>query len=156
VEDLYLDDFAAGDSFPSAAATVTESQIISFALDFDPQPFHMDAEAAAKSSFGGLVASGFHTLALTFRLFFQTGALAACNIAGPGLDEVRWLRPVRPGDTLHTVAEVTEVRRSRSKPDRGSVRMIHRTYNQRGEEVMTVTVAHIVRRRPAAGAAQTG
>ena len=145
---MYFEDFAAGDEHTSPGATVTEAQIIEFALTFDPQPFHLDATAAAKSQFGGLIASGFHTLALTFRLFYQTGLLVDGSIGSPGLDELRWLRPVRPGDTLHVVGKVLETRRSTSKPDRGIVKIAYTTVNQHGEAVMTLIGNQLMRIRP--------
>ncbi len=146
---LYFEDFAPGREFLTDGATVTESQILDFALAFDPQPFHMDAEAARQSIFGGLIASGFHTMALTFRLFAQTRALAASSLGSPGIDEVRWLRPVRPGDTLRATVQVVERRPSSSKPDRGIVRLQWSTLNQRGEPVLTMTSMQLVKRRPA-------
>jgi acyl dehydratase len=97
MDDLYFEDFTPGREFRTEGVTVTESQILDFALAFDPQPFHLDAEAAKGTIFGGLIASGFHTMALTFRLFAQTRALVACSLGSPGVDELRWLRPVRPG-----------------------------------------------------------
>jgi acyl dehydratase len=150
--DLYFEDFKVGDKFTTPGITVTESQIIDFAMHWDPQPFHMDAEASQRHNVGGLIASGFHTLCLSFRLFQQIGVLARCNLASPGFDSLRWLKPVRPGDTLHVVAEVTEARPSRSKPDRGAVRMLHSTFDQTGETVMTVDCTHILKRREASPA----
>jgi acyl dehydratase len=144
---MYFDDFAPGDELASPGATITEAQIIDFALTFDPQPFHLDASAAAASPFGGLIASGFHTLAITFRLFWQTGALNEGSIGSPGIDEVRWLRPVRPGDTLRVVGKVLETRRSTSKPDRGIVRVQYTTSNQHGETVLTLIGNQLMRTR---------
>jgi acyl dehydratase len=145
---LYFDDFTPGREFRTDGATITEAQILDFALAFDPQPFHLDVEAAKQSIFGGLIASGFHTMALTFRLFAQTRALAACSLGSPGVDELRWLRPVRPGDTLRAVVRVAEQRPSTSKPDRGIVRLQWTTLNQAGEPVLTMTSMQLVRRRP--------
>ena len=146
---LYFEDFTPGREFRTDGATITEAQILDFALAFDPQPFHLDVEAAKQSIFGGLIASGFHTMALTFRLFAQTRALAACSLGSPGVDELRWLRPVRPGDTLRVVVRVAEQRPSTSKPDRGIVRLQWTTLNQAGEPVLTMTSMQLVRRRPA-------
>jgi acyl dehydratase len=145
---MYLEDFKPGDELASPGATITEAQIIDFALTFDPQPFHVDVTAAAAGPFGGLIASGFHTLALSFRLFWQTGALNEGSIGSPGIDEVRWLRPVRPGDTLRVVVKVLETRPSRSKPDRGVVKVQYTTSNQHGETVLTVIGNQLVRTRP--------
>src|SRR4029450_9699901 len=149
-EGLYFEDFTPGREFRTDGATITEAQILDFALAFDPQPFHLDAEAAKQSIFGGLIASGFHTMALTFRLFAQTRALAACSLGSPGVDELRWLRPVRPGDTLRAVVRVAEQRPSSSKPDRGIARLQWTTLNQAGEPVLTMTSMQLVRRRPGA------
>lgn len=150
--DLYFEDFTVGREFRTDGVTVTEGQIIEFALTFDPQPFHLDVEAAKQSIYGGLIASGFQTIALTFRLFAQTRALAVGSLGSPGVDEIRWLRPVRPGDTLRATVQVVEQRPSSSKPDRGLVRMHWITINQRGEPVLTMTSMQLVRRRaPAAG-----
>ena len=146
--DLYLEDFKPGVRFESPGITLTEGEIIHFGLRYDPQPFHLDAEAAKESPYGGLIASGFHTLGLSFRLFLQTGAFQACSLGAFGIDEVRWLLPVRPGDTLRVVSEVLEARASSSKPDRGIVRLKHSTLNQRGETVQTMVGIHILRRRP--------
>ena len=145
---MYFDDFKAGDELASTGATITEAQIIDFALKFDPQPFHVDVTAASAGPFGGLIASGFHTLALSFRLFWQTGALNDGSIGSPGIDEVRWLRPVRPGDTLRVRAKVVETRPSRSKPDRGVVRLEYTTSNQKDEVVMTLIGNQLMRTRP--------
>jgi acyl dehydratase len=147
--DLYFEDFAPGDEFHTPGVTLTEAEIIDFALRFDPQPFHLDAEAARATIFGGLIASGFHTAALTFRLFLQTNALAAASLGSPGIDELRWLRPVRPGDTIRAVVQVVEARPSTSKPDRGVVTVKYTTVNQRGEPVLTMLSRQLVRRRPA-------
>lgn len=145
--DVYFEDFTPGREFRTEGVTVTEAQIIDFALAFDPQPFHLDSPAAKESIYGGLIASGFQTIALTFRLFVQTRALAACSLGSPGVDEVRWLRPVRPGDTLRASVQVLDQRASASKPDRGIVRLSWTTLNQRGEPVLTMTSLQLVRRR---------
>ncbi len=149
--ELYFEDFTPGREFHTEGVTVTEGQIIDFALHFDPQPFHLSVEDAKGTIFGGLIASGFQTMALTFRLFVQTRALAACSLGSPGVDELRWLRPVRPGDTLRATVQVLEQRPSTSKPDRGIVRLHWSTLNQRGEPVLTMTSMQLVRRRPTPG-----
>lgn len=144
----WLDDFSEGERFVSGGITLTEAEIIDFALRYDPQPFHLDQEAAARSPYGGLIASGFQTLSLCFRLFIQSGLLADSSIGSPGIDELRWLAPVRPHDTLRSVVEVLEVRRSGSKPDRGIARMRYLAINQRGETVLTFIVNHLLLRKP--------
>ena len=145
--DYYFDDFAVGDRFKTRGVTFTESQIIDFALRYDPQSFHIDVNAAAESLYGGIIASGFHTLAQSFRQFLDEGVLKACSLGSPGFDELRWLAPVRPGDTLHMEAEVKESRPSSSKPDRGILRMHYRSINQHGDAVMTFTAMHLLKRR---------
>ena len=144
MSDWYFEDFQPGTRIESKGYTLTESDIIDFALRYDPQPFHIDAEAAAESPFGGLISSGFQTLAISFRIFYQTGVLSECSRGSPGIDELRWLLPVRPGDTLHVIAEVEEARASKSNPARGIVRIAYETQNQRNEAVMTFTSIHIL------------
>ena len=145
----YLDDLKPGDRFVSGGLTLTEAEIIDFAFRYDPQPFHLDANAAAESPYGGLIASGFQSIAVCFRLFIQSGLLAESSMGSPGIDELRWLLPVRPGDTLHGRVEVLEVRPSRSKPDRGIARFKYQAVNQRGETVLSFIVNHLLRCRPA-------
>jgi acyl dehydratase len=146
--DRYFDDFEVGERFRTGGATMTESDMIHYALAYDPQPFHIDTEAAAQSSYGGLIASGQHTLGVGWRMFLQEGLFKACSMGSPGMDELRWTAPVRPGDTIHTEAEVLEKRPSASKPDRGLLRMGYKMLNQRGETVLTMSVLHILRKRP--------
>ncbi len=143
----YFDDFRVGERFVSGSATLTESDIVGFAQEFDPQPFHVDTKAAEESPYGGLIASGFQTLSLGFRLFIDTGTIAACSMGSPGMEQVRWLLPVRPGDTLRTEARVAEVRPSGSKPDRGVLLMDYEMKNQRGEAVLTARAIHLLRRK---------
>src|ERR1700730_13444880 len=116
---LYLEDLAVGQTFRSATVTVDPVRLHSFAAEFDPQPFHTDETAAAASFFGGLVASGWHTAALTMRLLVQSELRVVGGLIGAGIEEVRWPRPVRPGDTLHVVLEVLEVRLLKSRPQNG-------------------------------------
>jgi len=145
---LYFDDFKVGDRFESPGITVTDGQIIDFAMQFDPQVFHLDVEAAKETIYGGLIASGIHTIALTFRLFLMTGAIHPGNSLGsPGFDELRWHLPVRPGDTLRAVGEVLELRPSRSQSDRGIVRLRYSAFNQKNDLVFSVIGNQIVRRR---------
>ena len=148
METLYFEDFRPGDSFESPGITLTEAAIIDFAMRFDPQPFHMDNEAAKESIYGRLVASGIHTLAITFRSLLLKGVLTG-NLGSPGFDELRWLRPVYPGDTLRAAAEVIEVRPSSTRPDRGTVRFQCTTLNQRNEPVQTIICNQLLKRRPA-------
>lgn len=141
-----FEDFRPGDVIETEGITVTESQIIDFAHRFDPQPFHIDAVAAADGPFAGLIASGFHTLALSFRLLRDTGVITGTSVGGSGGDELRWLRPVRPGDTLRVRVEVLECTPSR-RGGRGTVRMLYNTLNQHGETVMTVILNHLIAAR---------
>lgn len=143
----YFEDFKVGERFRSGGVTLTESEIIGFALAYDPQPFHIDVEAAARSPFGGLIASGLQTFALGWRMFLHEGLFKACSMGSPGIDELRWTSPVRPGDTIYTQAEVMEVTPSSSKPDRGSLRMAYQIVNQRAETVLTMKIVHILKRR---------
>jgi acyl dehydratase len=145
--DLYFDDFKVGDQFHSRGVTVTEAQIVEFGLLYDPQPLHIDIEAAKESIYGGLIASGFQTLALSFRMLYQIGFLTAASLGGPGLDELRWLKPVRPGDTLRVRGEVKEAKASKSKPDRGVIRMAVTAVNQRDEPVLTATFIMFAKKR---------
>jgi acyl dehydratase len=148
MSDLYFEDFSVGDRFVSPGVTVTEGMILDFAMTYDPQPFHIDVEAAKASHFGGLIASGFQTMALGFRMFIQLGTFRACGMGSPGLDELRWPRPVRPGDTIHSELEILETRPSKSKPDRGMMITRMTILNQDGEEVMTFKGMQLTRRRP--------
>ncbi len=145
----YFEDFPQGRVFETPGVTLSEAAIIDFAHRYDPQPFHVDVEAANRSPlFRGLVASGFHTLCLSFRLFTQLNLLGN-NLGGPGLDQVRWHTPVRPGDTIHCRVTVTEARPSRSKPDRGIITWGFETLNQRGEIVMSALSMSFLKRREA-------
>ena len=146
---LYFEDFAPGDRFESAPLPISEALIVEFGRFYDAQVFHTDPEAAKATVYGGLIASGLQTIALTFKLFLETGAIAASSLGSPGLDEVRWKRPVRPGDTLHVLAEVIEARPSTSKPDRGIIRVRYTTVNQQNETVMTLIGNQLIARRPA-------
>lgn len=142
----WFEDFQIGDVIETEGATLTDSMIMDFAQRFDPQPFHIDVVAAAAGPFQGLIASGFHTLSLTFRLLRDTGIITGTGLGGSGMDELRWLMPVRPGDTIRVRVEVVETKASR-RGDRGTVRLSYATLNQRGETVMTCVMSHIVATR---------
>jgi acyl dehydratase len=146
--DRFLDDFSVGETFSTGGITFTESNIIDFAMSFDPQAFHLDVQAASESVYEGLIASGFHTISVCFRLFIQTGTLAQCSMGSPGIDDLKWLAPVRPGDTLRTEVEVIEVRPSSRRPDRGVLRLQYAAINQNDETVSTFIVNHLAKRRP--------
>ena len=144
---LYLDDLKQGQRFDTASVTVTESDIVAFARQFDPQYYHVDPEAAKASAFGGLIASGFHTLSLSMRLFFDLKLWPEAVIASPGMENVKWLKPMRPGDTIRAAAEVVDVKVSTTKPDRGVVIMDHPCWNQNDELILNLRCAHMLRRR---------
>ncbi len=147
-KDIYFEDFTVGRKFESPGATLTESQILDFAWSWDPQPFHIDVPHSDEGPYGGLISSGFHTMCVAFRLIHATGYLASCSMGSPGIDELRWKRPVRPGDTLRVVAEVTSQKPSSSKPDRGTALIYYSVLNQNDEEVMSYTCIHILQKRP--------
>jgi len=147
VASLFFEDFEVGQEFLSRGATLTESQIIDFALVYDPQPIHVDVPGAEQGPFGGLIASGFQTMALTFRLFWDTGTMSECGMGAPGIENLKWLSPVRPGDTLRTRVEVMAVRESSSKKDRGTVTLNYSGINQDDAVVINFTVAQIMRKR---------
>lgn len=144
---LYLEDLEVGRRFTSAGATLDAAQIKEFAGRFDPQPFHLDEQAAEASFFAGLAASGWHTAALTMRLIVESVPLAG-GVIGGGV-EVTWPQPTRPGDVLTVTSEVAEVTPSRSRPDRGMIRLKSETRNQRGEVVQAMTAKLVVPRRGA-------
>lgn len=143
----YFDDFEIGETFHSGTVTLTEPALLDFARVYDPQPFHLDRQAAAEGPFGELVASGFQTLVLAFRVFYDANVINACSLGSPGMDELRWVKPVRPDDTLSVAAEVLDKRPSKSKPDRGILRMAYTVTNQDDEPVMTFTTIHMMKRR---------
>ncbi len=146
--DRYFEDFKKGERFISGGMTLTEAGIIEFARQWDPQPFHIDAEFARKWQYGGLIASGLHTMCVTLKLWLELGVLKACSLGSPGLGETQFPRPVRPGDTLRVVTDIVELRPSQSKPDRGICRLRQVTINQRCEHVMEQETTVFLKRRP--------
>ena len=146
----YFEDWTEGEVVETRGATVTESQIIDFAMLYDPQPMHIDKSFAEAGQFEGLIASGFQTVAISFRLFYDLGYLTHSNIIGIGLDEVRWTAPVRPGDTLHCRVEVLGLKESRSKPDRGTMMFKLTTVNQHGTEVLNFRSTCMLKKKAAA------
>jgi acyl dehydratase len=145
-EPLYLDDIRVGDRFTSGEHALDEAQIKAFATQFDPQPFHLDHDAAQATIFGGLAASGWHTASVTMKLMVTSGMHIAGGIVGAG-GELQWPRPTRPGDVLHVEIEVLEVRPSASRPDRGMATVRSETKNQRGEVVQVLTSKMVIPRR---------
>lgn len=145
-ENLFLDDFTVGQRFVSGEHLVDEAQIKAFAVQFDPQPFHLDGEAAKQTLFRGLAASGWHTAAITMRLMVQGGMPVEGGLIGAGGD-ISWPRPTRPGDVLHVESEVLEVTPSRSKPQQGMMTVRSETRNQQGDIVQVLVVKMVVPRR---------
>ena len=144
----YFEDYVPGVSYECGSVSFDQASIVTFAKEFDPQPFHVDPAAAAAGPFGGLVASGWQTAALVMRLLVDRYLSAAASLGSPGLDEIRWPNPVRPGDTLRVRATVTEARRSLSKPDRGIVKTLIEAVNQDGQPVLRATAINFMRVRP--------
>lgn len=144
----YFEDFEVGMTSEFGPRAITEAEIIDFAAQWDPQPFHLDGEAARASMYGGLIASGWHTGAMMMQLLTAHFVPRPGNLASPGLDELRWLRPVRPGDSLRVRLTVLEVRPSRSKPDRGLVRSRAEILDAEGSVVMTLVALNMMLRRP--------
>ncbi len=143
----YWEDFAIGQRYALGSKTVTEAEIIAFGREFDPQPMHVDPEAAERSLFGGLIASGLHTSSIFMRLFVDGLVRGSASSAGLRLD-IELKGPVRPGDTLHATATVTEVRASRNRPDQGLLTMLFELHNQRDEPVWHATGLSLMGRRP--------
>jgi len=146
----YFEDYTPGLVLEFGAVRVEQDEVIEFAQRFDPQPFHVDVARAAEGPFGGLIASGWHTGSLMMRLLVEHYLSPIASLGSPGIDEVRWLAPVRPGDTLSVRVTILEARRSQSKPDRGLVRAQMETLNQRGEVVMSMKALNFTLCRGAA------
>jgi acyl dehydratase len=148
--DRYFEDYVAGSEYEFGSVTVTEDEIIDFARRFDPQYFHIDPRAAKDGPFGGLIASGLHTMALMMRLYADHFLPTVASLGSPGIDEVRWPIPVRPDDTLRLRIEIIETRGSKSDPSRGIVRSHVELVNQDDDTAMTLTVVNFFRTRAAA------
>lgn len=143
---MFFDDLHEGFTFRTGARTLPRDEILDFARRWDPQPFHVDEDAAAGSIYGGLIASGYHTLLTAFVLTLEAEVWTEASMGSPGMDELRWLKPVRPGDTLHVRGQVRALTPSASKPDRGIARIFYEVL--RGDEaVMHWTTIHLLRRR---------
>jgi len=149
---FYFEDFSVGRVFELGQCAVSEEEIVAFATGYDPQPFHTDRVAAADSMFGGLIASGVHTMALYMRLFVEGVLGDSASQGSPGIDEMRWPAPVRPGDTLRARYTVASARKSRSRPEWGIVTGLASAENQEGVTVMTMSVINLFTRRYAAEA----
>lgn len=146
----YFEDFAPGLVEEFGSAAVDEAEIVEFARRYDPQRFHVDPDwAAAHGPFGSLIASGWHTAAIMMRLLVDYYLSATSSLGSPGIDELRWVQPVRPGDTLRVRVSILNAKRSRSKPDRGLVRSRVEVLNQDGDVVMSLTAMNLMRCRDA-------
>jgi acyl dehydratase len=145
--EFYFEDYVPGIVREFGSITVSESEIVDFGKRYDPQDFHVDPVAAANGPFGGLIASGWHTCALMMRMFADNYLSKVSSLGSPGIDELRWLKPVRPGDTLRVRASVLETKRSRSKPDRGIVHTLTEVLNQNGEVVLSAKAMTLIRCR---------
>jgi acyl dehydratase len=144
----YFEDYATGTTRECGSVSVDEASIVAFAKEFDPQPFHVDPAAAASGPYRGLIASGWHTSALVMRLLVENYLSAEASLGSPGLDEIRWPYPVRPGDTLQVRATVVEARRSLSKPDRGIIKTAVEAVNQEDRTVMRAIAINFLLVRP--------
>ena len=148
----YFDDYLPGVSCECGSVSVSEAEIVSFATQFDPQPFHVDPAAAARGPFGGLIASGWHTASMMMRLFADHYLSGVASLASPGIDELRWPAPVRPGDQLRLRTTIMEARLSRSKPDRGLVRTRGELLNSGDQTVLSLQAMNLLgRREPGSG-----
>jgi acyl dehydratase len=148
ITDRYFEDYVEGDVHQFGPITVEQDEVIAFAKRFDPQMMHADPEAAKHTPFGGLIASGWHTAGLMMRLYVEYYLTHVASLASPGLDELRWLKPVRPGDTLSVRVTVLRAVPSKSKPDRGAVTSFIEVINQTGEVVMTLKAVNFIAKRP--------
>jgi acyl dehydratase len=144
----YLEDYAVGQTYGTGRLRVDEGRVRSFAAEFDPQPFHLDGDAARATIFGGLAASGWHTAAMTMRLLVEGDLKPAGGIIGMGFEDFRWPKPVYPGDEIRVQSEVLEVRPSKSRPNQGLIKVRNTTLNQNGEAVQIAIGSLLVPRRP--------
>lgn len=148
-KERFLEDYRPGEVVEFGDYLVTEEEILEFARRYDPQPFHLDAATASGSIYGGLIASGWMTGSVMMRLMVDHFVSRASSMGSPGVDEVRWFKPVRPGDRLHVRVTIIDVRRSQSKPDRGVVQVLQEAINQAGETVMSLRGMSLSRCRSA-------
>jgi acyl dehydratase len=147
----YWEDFYPGQVLETGGCSLSEEEMIEFAKKYDPQPFHVDSEKAKQSVFGGLIASGWQTAGICMRMICELYLLESASLGSPGVDELRWVKPVRPGDTLRLKSTVLETRASSSRPDMGTVRSRSEVYNQHGELVMHMSGVGMFRRRSPGG-----
>ena len=144
VDDRYFEDYVPDSVYEYGSITVSQSEILNFAKKFDPQPIHADLEAAGRGPFNGLIASGWHTASVMMRLFADHYLSTVASLGSPGIDELRWHKPVRPNDSLRIRVTVIEAKRSRSRPDRGLVRSLVEVFNQDGDLVMGLTAMNML------------
>lgn len=149
IENRFFEDYIAGSVHEFGTVRVERDEVLDFARRFDPQAFHTDPEAAEKTIFGGLIASGWHTAGLMMRLFAEHYLSKAASLGSPGVDELRWTKPVRPGDDISIRVTILETKRSRTKPDRGMVHSFIEVMNQDREVVMTMKAMNLLLCRPA-------
>lgn len=147
VAKYYWEDFKPGDTFPMGERAMDRGEMMAFARQFDPQPFHVDEAAAKRSMYGGLIASGWHTVAIVMRMMCDSYLNQSASLGSPGVDNVRWLKPVRPGDTIRAQRTVLESRASQSRPEMGLVKTRWEVFNQDGELVMTMEGTGMFQRR---------
>ena len=145
--ELYFEDFEEGQVFELGEKTLSKEEIVAFATEYDPQPFHVDEEAAKGSAFGGLIASGWHTAAVFMRLYADAVLHRAASMGSPGVEELKWLKPVRPGDTLSATLTVLDATPSARVPERGTVYFVAEVRNGRGEKVMSMKARGLFARR---------
>jgi acyl dehydratase len=147
MRDYYFEDFEVGQRYETMAVTISEAQILDFAMAYDPQPLHVNKLKAEQSQFGGLIASGFQTICLTFSLFFRMRWIETANMGSPGMEDIKFLKPLRPGDTIRSAIEVTQIKPSQSRPELGSIWMRHEAWNQKDEMILSAVAIHRVRRK---------
>ena len=146
-DDRYFEDYTPGHVYEFGTITVSQTEIVAFAMQFDPQDFHLDPEKAAAGPFGGITASGWHTISLAMRLYVDYYLSRVASLASPGAEDIRWLKPVRPGDVLRIRVTILDARPSRSKPDRGIVRARVEAINQTDDVVLAMTLVSFIGRR---------
>ena len=146
--DLYFEDFTIGRVFETDKRKISQKEIVNFGKQFAPLPYHTDPEAAKNTMFGELVAAGFHTCSISFGLFIEAGVFSSCAMGSPGFDNLRWKKPVRPGDMLQVTATVMESSPARDESDRNLIKLLFKTTNQDEEPVLEMLTKHFVKSRP--------
>lgn len=144
---MFFEDFETGYSFQTGRRSLSEAEILDYARLYDPQPFHIDPEAAARSIYGGIIASGLQTVAVAFALTLEADVFNEASMGSPGMDAIRWLKPVRPGDEIVVQGTVGSIAPSTSRPDRGRIIIDYTVTNQSGDVVLTYSITHLLRRR---------